>query len=143
VGSFLVSDFALETTLRDLHERGFIHGADMHVMGPVLDELVRLGYAKPRSMIASAAVVLLAGAGEPERAMEIAKGMIESADKPNPFGHSPLHDLTEKGFLFLEARPPAPPHCGQIRRWTIYCHGQGRCACHCVGCEKARHEEKH
>jgi hypothetical protein len=123
VGSFLVSDFALETTLRDLHERGFIHGADMHMMGPVLDELVRLGYAKPRS--------------------KIAREMVESEGKPNPFGNSPLHDLTEKGFLFLEARPPAPPHCGQIRRWTIYCHGQGRCACHCVGCEKARREEKH
>lgn len=129
---------ALEETLRELHMRGFILGEDMPAHGGRLTEIARLGYARPRDPILSAGLVALVGADQPERAAEAASAILTAAQAPSRFGHSALYDLTEDGFRFLESSPPpAAPHCGQIRIWTLFCH-PGHCACTCAGCSKAR-----
>lgn len=133
MNALVIDDRILEAVLRDVHEMGFINGTDMPKHEPVLQELLRQRFIAQRDLALSAALVMLAGADQPERAAEAASNVLDAAE-PSPYGHSPLYDLTEAGYVYLEARRPPSPHCGQVRIWTQYCHGAGRCACICTAC---------
>ena len=130
----MTDDTLVEAVLRDVHEHGYVLPENRASHGPVVADLLLRGLLEVRDKTLSAVLVMLSGGSyeDQEAAHEAAQSILRS--------DGVFYDLTENAYLFLEARPPAAPHCGQIRNWTSYCHGPDRCACGCAGCRPARQE---